>query len=217
MGDDDTFIKNLIEYAVTCNENIIEDVFNLPPDLEDTLDPFISFAEPYNGSTDNHLKEPSVEVTGPEDASNVVSGEDEELMEIESAWTLSNNLVASADPQTFSEKSPSSTWAEILLIVNGSSDPLPQHQTNPCKPSVSSSIITTWTLDVDIDDYLCLHPSPHLRPTSHQRPSHPQSGIPGPWTSTSTATSCIHACLRLTLRLVSSPFPLGTTQMETSL
>jgi len=75
-------------------------------------------------------------------------------MEIETAWTLSNNLVASADPQTFSEKSPSSTPSEILLTVNDSSDPLPQHQTNPSKPSVPSSIITTWTLDVDIDDYL---------------------------------------------------------------
>merc|ERR1719336_118930 len=78
-----------------------------------------------------------------------------------------------------------------------------------------SSLLGPWTSTSMTTS--CLHPSPHLRPTSHQRPSHPQSGILGPWTSTSTATSCIHACLRLTLRLVSSPFPLGTTQMETSL
>jgi len=115
----------VIEYAVTCNESIIEDVFHLPPHLEDTLDPFISFAEPNNGSTDNHLKDPSFEVAAPEEASQVLSGDDEELMEIETAATLDD-------------------YAE----------PLSQHQTSPRKPNVLSSIDTTWTLDVDIDDYL---------------------------------------------------------------
>jgi len=104
---------------------IIEDVFDLPPDLEDTLDPFISFAEPNSGSTDNHSKEPSFEVATPEEASQVVSGDDEELMEIETAATLDNYAA-----------------------------PLSQHQTSPRKPNVLSSIDTTWTLDVDIDDNL---------------------------------------------------------------
>jgi len=132
----------------------MEDVFNLPPHLEDNLEPFISFAEPRSGSTDNHSKEPSVEVTTPEEASNVVSGDDEELMEIETTSTPDDSAVASADHQTISKKSPPSTLSQIPLTVDDSSDPLPQHQTNPCKPSVPSSIITTWTLDVDIDDYL---------------------------------------------------------------
>jgi len=101
-------------------------------------------------------------------------------MEIESAWTLSNNLVASADPQTFSEKSPSSTPSEILLTVNGSSDPLPQHQTNPCKPSVSSSIITTWTLDVDIDDYLV--PPPKSTPEANFTSTTVSPSIGNTWT-----------------------------------
>jgi len=115
----------VIEYAATCDESIIEDVFHLPPDLEDTLDPFMSLAEPNSGSTDNHSKEPSVEVAIPEEASNVVSGDDEELMEIETAATLDDYV-----------------------------EPLSQHQTSPRKPNVLSSIDTTWTLDVDIDDYL---------------------------------------------------------------
>merc|ERR1719150_3333595 len=118
--DDDTFIKNVIEYAATCDKSIIEDVFNLPPHLEETLAPFTSFAEPNNGSTDNHSNEPSVEVAAPEEASQVVSGDDEELMEIETATTLDE-------------------YAE----------PLSQHQTSPRKPNVLSSIDTTWTLDVD--------------------------------------------------------------------
>merc|ERR1719150_1308064 len=118
--DDDTFIKNVIEYAATCEKSIIEDVFNLPPHLEETLAPFTSFAEPNNGSTDNHSNEPSVEVAAPEEASQVVSGDDEELMEIETATTLDE-------------------YAE----------PLSQHQTSPRKPNVLSSIDTTWTLDVD--------------------------------------------------------------------
>jgi len=42
---------------------------------------------------------------------------------------------------------------EIPATVNA--EPLPQHQTtSPRKPNVLSSIDTTWTLDVDIDDYL---------------------------------------------------------------
>merc|ERR1712004_748755 len=123
--DDDTFIKNVIEYAATCDESIIEDVFNQPPHLEETLAPFMSLAEPRSGSTDDHSKEPSVEVATPEEASKVVSGDEEELMEIETAGTLDD-------------------YAE----------PLSQHQTSPRKPNVLSSIDTTWTLDVDVDDYL---------------------------------------------------------------
>ena len=61
----------MIEYAATCDESIIEDVFDLPPNLEDTLDSFMFFAEPKSGSTDDHSKEPSVEVATPEEASNV--------------------------------------------------------------------------------------------------------------------------------------------------
>jgi len=154
--DDDTFIKNVIEYAATLDESIIEDVFNLPPHLEETFDPFMSLAEPNSGYTDDHSKELSVEVAAPVAASNVVSGEDEELMEIETTSTLNNYAVASADPQTLSEKSPSSTPSEILLTVDDISEPLPQYQTNPCKPSVPSSIRTTWTLDVD--DHLVPQP-----------------------------------------------------------
>merc|ERR1712004_695989 len=36
----------------------------------------------------------------------------------------------------------------------GNAEPLPQHQNSPRKSNVLSSIDTTWTLDVDIDDYL---------------------------------------------------------------
>jgi len=115
----------VIEYAATCDQSIIEDVFDLPPHLEETLAPFMSLAEPKSGSTDDHSKEPSVEVATPEEASKVVSGDEEELMEIETAGTLDD-------------------YAE----------PLSQHQTSPRKPNVLSSIDTTWTLDVDVDDYL---------------------------------------------------------------
>jgi len=110
----------VIEYAATCDQSIIEDVFDLPPHLEETLAPFMSLAEPKSGSTDDHSKEPSVEVATPEEASKVVSGDEEELMEIETAGTLDD-------------------YAE----------PLSQHQTSPRKPNVLSSIDTTWTLDVD--------------------------------------------------------------------
>jgi len=150
--DDDTFIKNVIEYAATCDESIIEDVFNLPSDLEDTLDPFMSFDEPRSGSTADHSKEPSVEVATPEEVSNMVSGGDEDLLDFQTTWTLDNYLLGSADPQT--KKSPSSTFSEILLTVNDNSKPLPQYQTNLSNPTVSSSIRNTSTLDVDIDDYL---------------------------------------------------------------
>jgi len=143
----------VIEYAATFDESIIEDVFNLPPHLEDNLEPFISFAEPRSGSTDNHSKEPSVEVTAPEEASNVVSGDDEELMEFEAAWTLDNYHVASAEPQNMCNKSPSSALSEVLLTVNDSSEPLLQYPANLGKPTVSSSIGNTSTLNVDIDDY----------------------------------------------------------------
>ena len=170
----------MIEYAVTCNKSIIEDVFNLPPHLEDNLDSFISFAEPRSGSTDNHLIKPSVEVTGPEDAFNVVSGDDEELMEIETTSTPDDCAVASADPQTLSEKSPPSTLSEIPLSVNDNSDPLPQYQTNPCKPSVSPSIITTWTLDVDIDDYLV--PPPKSKTEVNLTSTTVSSSIRNTWT-----------------------------------
>jgi len=71
----------VIEYAATCDESIIEDVFHLPHDLEDTSDPFTPLAEPKSGSTDDHSKEPSVEVATPEEASNVVSGDDVEEKE----------------------------------------------------------------------------------------------------------------------------------------
>jgi len=120
----------VIEYAATCDDSIIEDVFNQPPHLEETLAPFMSLAEPNSGSTDNHSKEPSFEVATPEEASNVVSGDDEELMEIETAATLDD-------------------YAE----------PLSQHQTSPRKPNVLSSMDTTWTLDVDVDDYHMPQPS----------------------------------------------------------
>jgi len=149
----------VIEYAATCDESIIEDVFDLPPNLEDTLDPFMSFAEPNNGSNDNHSKEPSVEVATPEEASNVVSGDNEELMEIETAWTLDNYHVASADPQTISNEPQCTATTEIPATVNA--EPLPQHQTSPRKPNVLSSIDTTWNLDVDINDN-------HVPPPSSQ-------------------------------------------------
>jgi len=149
----------VIEYAATCDESIIEDVFDLPPNLEDTLDPFMSFAEPNNGSNDNHSKEPSVEVATPEEASNVFSGDNEELMEIETAWTLDNYHVASADPQTISNEPQCTATTEIPATVNA--EPLPQHQTSPRKPNVPSSIDTTWTLDADIDDN-------HVPPPSSQ-------------------------------------------------
>jgi len=149
----------VIEYAATCDKSIIEDVFNLPPNLEDTLDPFMFFAEPNNGSNDNHSKEPSVEVATPEEASNVVSGDNEELMEIETAWTLDNYHVASADPQTISNEPRCTATTEIPATVNA--EPLSQHQTSPRKPNVLSSIDTTWTLDVDIDDN-------HVPPPSSQ-------------------------------------------------
>jgi len=144
----------VIEYAATCNESIIEDVFDIPPHIEETLASFIFIAEPNNGSNDNHSKEPSfeVEVTAPEEASNVVSGDDEELMDFQTTWTLDNCLLGSDDPQT--KKSPSSTLSEIPLTVNDNPEPLPQHRTNLSKPPVSSSIRNTSTLDVDIDDYL---------------------------------------------------------------
>jgi len=142
----------VIEYAATCDESIIEDVFHLPPDLEETLAPFISFAEPNNGSNDNHSKEPSVEIATPEDASKVVSGDNEELMEIETTWTLDDYHVVSADPQTISNEPRCTATTEIPAAVNA--EPLPQHQTSPRKPNVLSSIDTTWTLDVDVDDYL---------------------------------------------------------------
>jgi len=141
----------VIEYAATCDQSIIEDVFDLPPHLEETLAPFMSLAEPKSGSTDDHSKEPSVEVATPEEASKVVSGDDEELMEIETAWTLDNYHVVSAEPQIISKKSPSSALSEIPATVNA--EPLPKHQTSPRKPNVLSSIDTSWTLDVDIDEY----------------------------------------------------------------
>merc|ERR1711963_930027 len=110
------------------------------------------FAEPKSGSTDDHSKEPSVEVATPEEAFNVVSGDNEELMEIETAWALDNYHVASADPQTISNEPQCTATTEIPATVNA--EPLPQHQTSPRKPNVLSSIDTSWTLDADIDDYL---------------------------------------------------------------
>jgi len=142
----------VIEYAATCNKSFIEDVFHLPPDLEDTFDHFMSFAEPKIGSNDDHSKEPSVEVAGPEEASNVVSGDNLEVMDFQTTWTLDNYPLGSADPQT--KKSPSSTLSEIPLTVNDNSEPLLQNPTNPGKPTVSSLIRDTSTLNVDIDDYL---------------------------------------------------------------
>jgi len=150
--DDETFIKNVIEYAATCDESIIEDVFNLPPHLEETLAPFMSFAEPNNGTTDNHSKEPSVEVATPEEASKLVCGDDEELMEVETATTLDDYRVPLDDPQTISNEPRCTAITEVPATVNA--EPLSQHQTSPRKPNVLSSIDTTWTLDVDIDDYL---------------------------------------------------------------
>jgi len=135
----------VIEYAATCDESIIEDVFHLPPHLEDTLDPFISFAEPKSGSIDNHSKEPSVEVATPEEAFTVVSGDDEELMDFQTTWTLDNYLLGSADPQT--KKSPSSTLSEIPFTVKDNSEPLPQYPTNLSTPTISPSIRNTSTLD----------------------------------------------------------------------
>jgi len=146
----------VIEYAATCDESIIEDVFHLPPDLEETLAPFISFAEPRSGSTDNHSKEPSVEVATPEEASNVVSGDED----FQTTWTLDNYVLGSADSRTISHQSESSTLSEIPPSVDDNSKPLPHYhyQTNPGKPTVSSSIRNTSTLDVDIDDYLVRPP-----------------------------------------------------------
>jgi len=150
----------VIEYAATCDESIIEDVFNLPPHLEETLARFMSFAEPNNGTTDNHSKEPSVEVATPEEASKLVCGDDEELMEVETATTLDDYRVPLDDPQTISNEPCFTTITEIPATVNA--EPLPQHQTSPRKPNVLSSIDTTWTLDVDIDDY---HMSPPMSKT----------------------------------------------------
>jgi len=158
--DDETFIKNVIEYAATCDESIIEDVFNLPPHLEETLAPFMSFAEPNNGTTDNHSKEPSVEVATPEEASKLVCGDDEELMEVETATTLDDYRVPLDDPQTISNEPCFTTITEIPATVNA--EPLSHHHTSPRKPNVLSSIDTTWTLDVDIDDY---HMSPPMSKT----------------------------------------------------
>jgi len=110
----------------------------------------------------------------------VVSGDDEELMEIETTSTPDDCAVASADPQTLSEKSPPSTLSEIPLSVNDNSDPLPQYQTNPCKPSVSPSIITTWTLDVDIDDYLV--PPPKSKTEVNLTSTTVSSSIRNTWT-----------------------------------
>jgi len=155
--DDETFIKNVIEYAATCDESIIEDVFNLPPHLEETLAPFMSFAEPNNGTTDNHSKEPSVEVATPEEASKLVSGDDEELMEIETATTLDDYRVPLDDPQTISNEPRCTAITEVPATVNA--EPLSQHQTSPRKPNVLSSMDTTWTLDVDVDDYHMPQPS----------------------------------------------------------
>jgi len=137
----------VIEYAATCDESIIEDVFHLPHDLEDTSDPFTPLAEPKSGSTDDHSKEPSVEVATPEEASNVVSGDEEELMEIEASWALDDYRVPLDDPQTISNEPRFTAITEIPAAVNA--EPLPQHQTSPRKPNVLSSIDTTWTLDVD--------------------------------------------------------------------
>jgi len=155
--DDETFIKNVIEYAATCDESIIEDVFNLPPHLEETLAPFMSFAEPNNGTTDNHSKEPSVEVATPEEASKLVCGDDEELMEVETATTLDDYRVPLDDPQTISNEPRCTAITEVPATVNA--EPLSQHQTSPRKPNVLSSMDTTWTLDVDVDDYHMPQPS----------------------------------------------------------
>jgi len=147
----------VIEYAATCDESIIEDVFNQPPHLEETLAPFMPFAEPRSGSTDNHSKEPSVEVATPEEASKVVSGDEEELMEIETAATLDDYRVPLDDPQTISNEPRCTAITEVPATVNA--EPLSQHQTSPRKPNVLSSMDTTWTLDVDVDDYHMPQPS----------------------------------------------------------
>merc|ERR1712107_320154 len=73
-----------------------------------------------------------------------------ELMEIETAWTLDNYHVASAEPQTISNDPRFTTITEVPATVNA--EPLPQHQTSPRKPNVLSSIDTSWNLDVDIND-----------------------------------------------------------------
>merc|ERR1712047_41387 len=59
-----------------------------------------------------------------------------------------------------SHQSESSTLSEIPPSVDDNSKPLPHYhyQTNPGKPTVSSSIRNTSTLDVDIDDYLVRPP-----------------------------------------------------------
>merc|ERR1712061_622779 len=99
-----------------------------------------------------HSKEPSVEVATPEEASNVVSGDED----FQTTWTLDNYVLGSADSRTISHQSESSTLSEIPPSVDDNSKPLPHYhyQTNPGKPTVSSSIRNTSTLDVDIDDYL---------------------------------------------------------------
>jgi len=138
----------VIEYAATCDDSIIEDVFNLPPHLEDNLASFISLAEPKSGSIDNHSQGPSVEVTAPEEAS-----DDAELMDFQTTWTLDNYVSGSADPRTISHQPDSSSLPEIPLTVNDNSEPLTHHQTNLSNLTVSSSIYATWAFDVDIDDY----------------------------------------------------------------
>jgi len=112
----------VIEYAATCDDSIIEDVFNLPPHFEDTLDPFLSFVEPRSGPNENHSKEPSVE-----EASNVVSGDEEEFMDFQTTWTLDNYVLGSADPRTISHHSESATLSEIPLTVDDNSKPLPHY------------------------------------------------------------------------------------------
>merc|ERR1712107_529142 len=101
--------------------------------------------EPKSGSNDNHSKEPSVEVATPEEASQVVSGDDEDLMEIDTAATLDDYRVALDDPQTIFNEPRFTTLTEIPATVNA--EPLPQHQTSPRKPNVLSLIDTTWALD----------------------------------------------------------------------
>merc|ERR1712107_138888 len=77
-------------------------------------------------------------------------------MDFQTTWTMGNYVLGSADPRTISHHSESATLSEIPLTVDDNSKPLPHYhyQTNPCKPTVSSSIRNTSTLDVDIDDYL---------------------------------------------------------------
>merc|ERR1712107_336409 len=77
-------------------------------------------------------------------------------MDFQTTWTLDNYVLGSADPRTISHHSESATLSEIPLTVDDNSKPLPHYhyQTNPGKPTVSSSIRNTSTLDVDIDDYL---------------------------------------------------------------